>query len=114
MRHLRLEVVGRDTGELIMEVARRAMIGSTAHDVEVGAVGRARLGETGDRAPRVERAARGDADERRRLALDAIEPLAARAAVDARQRGQQAERVRMARLVEQLVDGADLRLPAGV
>src|SRR5436190_625283 len=70
MRHLCLQRVGIDAGELLVEVARRAMVGAAADRVQVGAFGRARVGQLCDRAPRVEWAPGRDADQRRRLALD--------------------------------------------
>ena len=72
-----------------------------------------RPGEPGEAAARVERAARRASDERRRRALDRHQRLVADV-VEPGQAGQQAERVRVAGLVEDLVGGAHLHLAAGV
>ena len=109
------ELLGCDTGQLVGEVARRAVAGAGTGDRgEGGPFGGARLRPGRPEAAGVEGAAAGDADERGRLPDDAVEALVLRAAVDAGQRSEETERVGVPRVVEDVVDGADLGLPPGV
>ncbi len=92
------------------EVARRRVLAARGGDqrrlLDVAAV-------APDRAARRERAARGEPDELRRPPGDRRERLA-RAGVDPRQRAEQADRVRHARPVVEVVDVPDLDRPPGV
>ena len=104
--------VDGDALERLGVVARRA-VGIARDEAQLGHLGVAETGDLGEAAARVEGAARRPADQRRRRPGDRQERLVA-GVVEAREARQQAEGVRVARLVEDLLGGAHLHLAAGV